>query len=35
LVPQRFAERNDNEAGPSNTHITDTQHGQSILFINI
>jgi len=27
LVPQRFAGRNDNEAIPSNTHITDTQHG--------
>ncbi|QCD86039.1 hypothetical protein DEO72_LG3g560 [Vigna unguiculata] len=26
LVPQRFAGRNDNEAIPSNTHITDTQH---------
>ncbi|QCD87574.1 hypothetical protein DEO72_LG3g2111 [Vigna unguiculata] len=22
LIPQRFAGRNDNEAGPSNTHIT-------------
>jgi len=35
LVPQRFAGRNYNEAEPSNTHLTDTLHGQSILFINI
>jgi len=34
LVSQRFAGYNDNEAGPSNTHISDTQYGQSLLISN-
>ncbi|QCD86040.1 hypothetical protein DEO72_LG3g561 [Vigna unguiculata] len=27
FAPQRFPRRNDNETGPSNTHIIDTEHG--------